>query len=201
MIFPRRAYHEFPPATGSGRRVAARDRTGHQPGFTLIEMIIAIDIFSLIAIAAVAITTEAAIAQAKTASTQAVQDNVRFGVELITKELRTGIAYGLSSYCNATPGKELSFMAADGKIRVYYLSGTNVKRLVGTTDCSLAATFIGDDVDVTRMQVRIGGQASGSADGQPWAMITLSVQSHDQRLAVQTRMDLATTVVARARDL
>lgn len=169
-------------------------------GFTLLEMVIAVGIFSLIAVAAIGITLAAVRAQQKAANLQIVQDSARFGLELMTKELRTGSAYRLSTFCGSS-GQELSFLTFLDAVRVYYKSGDTLMRLVGTTDCARATPLIGDDVIVDFVRFSIGGENTGASDGQPWVSISLSVRSADQKQSLVSRINIQTTVVQRLRDL
>ena len=175
-------------------------RDGSLPGFTILEIVVATGIFSLIAVAAIGITLAAAQAQRKAANLQTVQDSARFGLELMTKELRTGSAYTPSAFCGIT-GQELSFLTFSGAVRVYYKSGNTLMRLVGTTNCAAAIPLIGNDVIVDLVRFRIGGQNPGGLDGQPWVSISLSVRSADPKQSLESRMDIQTTVVERLRDL
>src|SRR3989344_6906727 len=169
-------------------------------GFTLLEMTIAIGIFSLIAVAAIGITLAAVQAQRKAANLQVVQDNARFGLELMTKELRTGSAYRLTTFCGIS-GEEVSFLTFTGAVRVYYKSGNSLMRLVGTTNRASAISFIGGDAIVTLAKFRVGGEVLGPTDGQPWVSISLSVRSADPDQSLESRANIQTTVVARLRDL
>lgn len=169
-------------------------------GFTLLEMVIAIGIFSLIATAAIGIMLAAIQAQQKAAHDQTVQDSARFGLELITKELRTGSAYNLSAFCGSV-NQEISFLTFSGAARVYYKSGDSLMRLAGTVNCALATPLIGNDVIVDLVRFRIGGQNPGAVDGQPWVSLSLSVRSADPDQSLESHMNIQTTVVARLRDL
>ena len=180
-----------------------------QQGFTLLEMIISIGIFSVVVVAAIGITIGVSNAHLKAANTQATQDNIRFSVELITKEMRTGSAYDALGICGAKAGEAIRFLATSGG-RAYYLDGTTVRRIaldLGTNrlpepgDCRNAKLLFADEVAVEHLRFTVGGQASGPADGQPWVMISLSVRSRNEKRALESRMDLQTTVVQRLRDL
>src|SRR3989344_6953034 len=143
-----------PAAGGTPRFFAFRSAFFASNGFTLLEMTIAIGIFSLIAVAAIGITLAAVQAQRKAANLQVVQDNARFGLELMTKELRTGSAYRLTTFCGIS-GEEVSFLTFTGAVRVYYKSGNSLMRLVGATKCASAISFIGGDAIVTLAQFRV----------------------------------------------
>jgi hypothetical protein len=122
-------------------------------------------------------------------------------VELVTKEMRTGLQYVLSNVCTGRRGEEISFVTAGEERRVYYLSGTALMRLAGTGGCNSARPLLSDEVITERLRFTLGGVETGPADGQPWVMVALSVRSRNERKPLESRMDLQTTVVQRLRDL
>ncbi len=171
-----------------------------EAGFTLLEMIISIGIFSTIVIAAIGITIGISNAQIKASNVQAAQDNIRFSVELMTKEMRTGSQYELSRLCAATAGEEIRFVASSGTSRVYYRSGTSLLRLVDSTNCADAKPLLSEEVAVESIWFRVGGVILGATDGQPWAMVSLSIRSRGAKQVLDSQMDLQTMVVQRFRD-
>ena len=173
-----------------------RDSTG----FTLLEMIISIGIFSTIVVAAIGITIGISNAQIKASNVQAAQDNIRFSVELMTKEMRTGSQYELSRLCAATAGEEIRFVASSGTSRVYYRSGGSLMRLVDSTNCADAKPLLSEEVAVESIWFRVGGVILGATDGQPWAMVSLSIRSRGAKQVLDSQMDLQTMVVQRFRD-
>ena len=175
-----------------------------ESGFTLLEMIVSIGLFSVLVVAAIGIMLGVSNAQIKAANLQAVQDNIRFSLELMTKELRTGQKYNLSSAC-AVQGLEISFDTAAGEKRTYYLDSAKkaIMKVKGTPtpSCDNAVQFTGEDILVNTFTLSLRGQAVGPNDGQPMITISLKISSADPRFGPQTNMNLQTTVVQRIRDL
>ena len=167
----------------------------------MLEMIISIGIFSVLVVASIGVTIGVSNAQIKAANIQAIQDNIRFSLELITKEMRTGSGYALSSVCSSTPGTEVSFTTSAGETRMYYLSGDKIMRLKNTATCQLAQPLMADEVGVERLRFITSGTVTGPADGQPRVTISMSVVSKSAKNPLESRMDLETTVVQRLRDL
>ena len=171
-------------------------------GFTLLEMVISIGIFSVLVISSVGVMISVSNAQIKAANIQATQDNVRFAMELLAREIKDGYGYALTNYCGASqPGTELSFKTWWGEQRVYCLVGTMMMRIVASTDFTRAKPFLADEVSVDRLQFKIGGAVPGYSDGEPWVMISLSVTSRGQRQELMSHMDLETMVIQRFRDI
>lgn len=173
---------------------------GRDEGFTLLEMIVSIGIFSVLMISSIGVMIGVSRAQLKAANAQATQDNIRFGIDLLAKEIRDGYGYALTNHCGGRAGQELSFTTWLGEQRVYCLSGTTMMRLAGTTDFTRAKPFLADEVTVDRLQFKIGGAVPGYADGQPWVMIALSVTSDSQKPGLASHMDLETMTAQRFRD-
>ena len=178
-------------------------------GFTLLEMVVSIGLFSTLIIAAAGVTLSVSKAQIKAQNIQASLDNIRFSLELITKEMRTGTGWALTSIC-APQGSEISFTTSLGEKRVYFLDSSSgaimrAKVVIGGAECSNPAKvkpFTAEEVLVERFNFSFTyGQIAGSSDGQPRATITLKVTSRSPKEELQSSMDLQTTVVQRLRDL
>lgn len=180
-------------------------------GFTLLEMIISIGIFSVIVISAIGITLGISNAQIKSANITAILDNIRFSLELITKEMRTGNSYALTDICTSPGSKsEISFENAQGEKITYFLNGAN-KRIMKargtiiTADCDGSTgkviPFSAEEVTAERLTFLLTGAASGPNDGQPRITLTLKVKSANPKFELESSMDLVTTVVQRFRDL
>ena len=125
-------------------------------GFTLLEMVISIGLFSVLVIASIGITLGVSNAQLKAASLQVIQDNVRFSLELITKELRTGSNYkSVALSCSGIIGSGLQFTGVNQGVlqeRYYYHGDTDgdgvpdaIMRVAmgspGSIDCGSARQF------------------------------------------------------------
>ncbi|OGZ96890.1 MAG: hypothetical protein A2847_02685 [Candidatus Sungbacteria bacterium RIFCSPHIGHO2_01_FULL_50_25] len=188
-----------------------------QTGFTLIEMVVATGIFSMLAISAVSIMIAVSKAQAKIQRTQAAIDNIRYSLELITKEMRVGTQYKLISpnECGDSGTDEINFVASTpaGSQRRYFIDtdAGGVKRLmrikkttgaISSADCSSAISLSADEVTVDRFRmVPRGNTASpGSTDGQPWIVINLKVSAIDPKGVAHSTMDLQTSITQRIRD-
>ena len=191
-------------AEPSGFRLRTKDIS--TDGFTLLEMIVSTGIFAVLVIASMGIMISVSKAQLRSANLQAIQDNIRFSAELITKELRTGQNYQLTALCNLTSGKEISFDSTSGP-RTYYLHpDPNIKALMRvkenpTPTCDNAVQFTSEDIEVENFFVQLRGQNVGPDDGQPMATIVLKITATDPNTETKTTMNLQTTVVQRIRDL
>lgn len=171
-------------------------------GFTLLEMLISLGIFSVVVVSSIGLTINISNAQRKASNIQAIQDNIRFGLELMTKEMRTGSNFRITSLCS--PTAEIMFEDANFVEKVYFLSGNTVMRLVktsGAEGCAEAVPFTADDVRVDALRFFLRGHAVSPNDGQPMITISISVRSKSEKIALESSMNLQTTIVQRLRDL
>ena len=179
-------------------------------GFSLIEMLIAVGIFAVIVMVAVDMTLIASNAQIKASNTQAVQDNIRFGLELLAKELRTGNQYQILNICTtAGTNEEIHFTDTVGP-RVYYLRDDGIimratSAVTSSAQCSGGASdkfkpFTADEVLIEKLRFDLRGQTTGPTDGQPMVTIVLGVSARNPKPGLSFSMNLQTTVVQRLRD-
>ena len=186
-------------------------------GFTLLEVVVAAGIFAASMTILIGIITSVINAQRKIEHIQSVQDNIRFALELMTKELRMGEEFTLSTPCGSSGSAILfkTFFNPDNveQRRLYYLDTTNraIRRIVTSdaatlitgADCAGAQFFTASDLAVERFSFQVSGNdpARGVRDGQPIVTIALSVHSTDPKVILNSQMDLQTTVTQRLRDL
>lgn len=186
----------------------------NKQGFTLVEIIVATGLFATLVIAIMDIMIAAANAQRKISNIQAVQDNVRFSIELMAREMRTGERFRLVSHpCafNLGEGIEFTNLTAGGR-RYYYLADSDsnsspdsIWRVAMPSDididCASAAKFTADEVIVEYMRFYLHGQVLGPSDGQPRITIVLGARSRDQKIVSETSMQIQTSITPRVRDL
>lgn len=170
-------------------------------GFTLIEVMVASGLFIIIVLIAIDIMIGVLNAQVKVSNIQGVRDAIRFSLELMTKELRTGIKYQASTFCGVA-GSEINFDGTSGH-RLYYLNTAThmIMRIDdGSNICANAKPFTPEEINVNSLNFALHGQAVGPNDGQPVVTINLKVSSTNPRYGQETNMALQTTVEQRLRD-
>ncbi len=166
-------------------------------GFTLLEMVVAVGLFGVILIIAVSVMFALSNAELKSRNIQNIQDNLRFALESMTKELRTGVGYLPSG--GAPPAySQIAFTRSDGVNVGYCLSSDAVQKLEATSDCSRGSAVTSNDVIVERLIFYVIGNSPGPSDGQPRVTVALRARSRNPRL--ETRFDLQTTITQRIRD-
>ncbi len=167
-------------------------------GFTLLEMMIATGIFAVVIITAVGAMLSLNQAQVKAQNIQNIQDNIRFTLEAMTKELRTGMNYSSCQGCN-----QITFLKQDGVTNVGYCLDNGIIRrfLPPTTDCTTGSPVTSAAVSVNKLYFFVTGELPGSSDGQPRITVVIDARSVNPTLQLDTTFDLQTTVTARLRDL
>lgn len=175
-------------------------------------MVVSIGIFSVVITATIGIMLSIVNAQHKAANIQVVQDNVRFGLELMTKEMRTGRNFEtLFPVCAPLDPEihEIHFDATSGR-RIYFYDALNLrimraKENITPADCDgasgKAVPLSSEDVYIDRYVLATEGTIVGPSDGQPMITISLRARSKDPKVQLQSMMDVQTTVIQRARDL
>lgn len=179
-------------------------------GFTLLEMVIALGIFSLVTVAFVGITLSLLNAQRKAANAQIVQENARFIMELLTKEMRTGTNFTASATC-APAGKEIKFTTTDllTPNRTYFFLDNKIMRLKAfaslSFQCENAVELSGEDLFMENIDFFLRGETLESSplpnDGQPTVTISMRVSGREPLYGNQTVLSIQTTVVVRIRDI
>ncbi len=190
------------------RRVAMRSLTG----FTLIEIIIALSIFIAALMITGGIITAATSAQRKVTEFRRVQDNARFALEYLSKEIRTGkemesLNWDGSSCIGLCP--RIRFCNDRGE-RVEYYADPNINVFIrshavagvncfGTLD-SGTLSMTSNEMLVTSVLFGLIGGTIGPVDGQPRITIVFRADSVPGLVSVRTDMNFQTTITQRLRD-
>lgn len=133
-----------------------------QKGFTLIEMLTAMSIFVLVSGLLLGLFFSSLNLQRRAFSSRDLQDNAKFILDLMSKEIRTGADFSLL-------GTELRFTNDRGVSVRYGLSGAAIQRWNGVSYETLTSTT----ANVNRLDFLLFGQ--GANDGQPRVTIILKI--------------------------
>lgn len=95
-------------------------------GFTLIEMIVAVSLFTVVIFVSIGALLAISDASRKASSLRAVMDNLNFALESMSRNIRTGTNYACAGIGNCTSGgTEFSFIDQRGATVTYrYDTGT-----------------------------------------------------------------------------
>ena len=187
-------------------------------GVSLLETTVALGIFAFVAMVTANILVAAKNAQYKAAAIQNVVDNVRFGIESITKEIRTGTGFLLEA-CNGQSNTQINFRDQFNNAIGYAfydppdpdgpsgpdpdLPGGIYKINNWTTDpdCANGTPVTAPEVIVETLIIRVTGTDSAGDDGQPRLTLSFKAKAFDPKLRLYTTMNLQTTVTQRVRDV
>lgn len=153
-------------------------------GFTLIEMMVSVSIFIIVAFVITSTFLIVLDTYRKAKEIQLIVDNVNFAMENIVVDLREGTNYSILSV-----GKEISYKDYTGTTRSYRLDETN-KRV---QKCSA-----GSCQDLTSSDVNINGlNFSLMNDTAPPRMVQINVYGKITLRSITTDLNIQTTVTQR----
>ncbi|MCR4284010.1 MAG: type II secretion system GspH family protein [Parcubacteria group bacterium] len=134
-------------------------------GFTILEMIVAIAVFTVVMTMAMESILNINDAQKKIESFRSVSDNLNFALDAMSREIRTGDNY-------SSTGDTFSFINARLENITYQLSGNQLIRSDGVNEFPLTDSKI--SIDSLAFDLR--GESSGD-NFQPIVRINLSASS------------------------
>lgn len=158
-------------------------------GFTLIEMLVTVFVFSILMTIAGSIFVQSLDVQRRAFAIQALEENGRFSLELMAREIRFSEVKTTDTNCPANPSTTLSLVhPVNGDIQ-YSLRGTIISRTVDGVDQVLTS----NEVEVTNLNFCVFGQTEGDSV-QPRVTISMSLMAGDREPQV---IDLQTTITSR----
>lgn len=164
-------------------------------GFTLIEMLVSVALFSIVMLSATAALFTVIGANAQTQSLNSMMTSTSFSLESMSRLIRTGTNFSCDGGGDCVSGgNRLTFTSQDGQTVTYRLFNGQVLREMG----GITAPLSGSSVNITLLRFYVIGTPVG--DGlQPRILIVMRGQTvgsaHQEDFAVQT------TVSARRIDL
>lgn len=163
-------------------------------GFTLIEMMVSVAIFTVIMTVTAATYLNISDVQRKANAIRAINDNVNFAMEVMTREISQGKDFNLANPgCSyAVPCGYFDFRDKDDNQVTYSLQSNSIKRTSpGDPDLYLTSS----DVVVNGIKFMVMGQESG--DGlQPMVTIIINAEA-GEKLKIKTSFNLQTTITQR----
>lgn len=141
-----------------------------QKGFTLVEMIVAIFVFSVVMVVSTGALVSIIGANRKAQSVKSVMNNVAFSLDSMTRALRVGTDYdcGVSS-CASEGSESLTFTDVDGR-EVQYRFNESSNQIERDIDGAGFQALTAPEVTVDRLMFYVDGVES---DGQPRVLIVV----------------------------
>ena len=162
-----------------------------QKGYLVIELLVAMTLFSVIVVIAIGSFVNVLKTQRQVAALSAAESNLNVVFEQMTREIRTGYSFTQSSI-----GDGLTFTNAEGKTITYAL-GDGDDVLKKTVDGKTLAVT-GDNVVVEYFKVYFRGNVVGDT-WNPRVTISVGIHSKDASLR-ENVLNLQTTISARKAD-
>ncbi len=163
--------------------------------FTLIELLVAMTIFITVISAVVVIFSRALEVQRRTFALQSVQDNARYALEAIAREIRMAdVVTGEGGY------EELDIINYKGEdVRFKWFLGEAQKQLKVKRNGSPYSLLTSEDVEITNLQfyIRKCTTEEPIIDIQPRVTISMAIRSANPSYQDTAKMHLETTVSTR----
>ena len=172
----------------------------HSSGFTLVELLVTIALFSILISIAVGGFVRALRTEREVSGMMATESNASIALEEMTREMRTGYAFIGVGNCSLTSQQSqacrgVQFYNANGQ-QVAYIQNAN--GALTRTTASSSYPLMGGNVSTTFLSFTLFGDVNG-VDNTHWpprVTISLGVAPSSTNLSFST-INLQTTVSAR----
>lgn len=183
-------------------------------GFTLIEMLVAVGLFSILFAIAAGGFVSALRAQRQAADLIAAESNIGLAIEQMAREIRTGYLFchnldgTLNTACNFIKAKvlpnhltydefqNLEYYNANGEKVDYSLSNGTLMRADSAEESGLPQAITATNVNVTSLTFTVFENSQPGAGWNPRIVIDITIAPKDQEVSWDA-LHLQTTVSAR----
>jgi prepilin-type N-terminal cleavage/methylation domain-containing protein len=185
-------------------------------GFTLIEMMVAVSIFSIVMLVSTGAIFSMVEANKKARAVQSVMTNLNFALESMSRDIRVGSGYSCESAAGSRVdclggGDYFSFYAnrdvnGNGIINAfdtvtYRKVGSRIEKEILTNEgaggLSVSSPITASEIQVTNMQFYVTG--TGIGEGQP--KVTVVIQGYSGTSTTRSDFNIQTTVSQRTSDI
>lgn len=185
--------------------------TSRKQGFTLIEMIVSLGLFTIILFIATSAFLTVVNADRKSRAVRIATDNLNLALEDMQRRIRTGSYYwcgtggesSLVAVQNCLSGSNtLSFTEQDGSRTTYFVSSGVIKRQTVSGSIDVTST----EISITSLKFIVQGSALGpsglGADrNQPYVVISIDGAINNAgHPTLNTSFEIQTTVTQRNYD-
>lgn len=174
-------------------------------GFTLLEMLISISLFTVVTSIAFTALFSVIDANNKAKTINTVVNNLSTVMESMTREIRVGTDYTCGSeyisggFNCSNGGGDISFLSESGK-KIYYSFNSVSKNIERRIDVGSTVNLVGTDVDIDELVFYVFGTGppEGGIFSQPRVLIILKGTIKRQGENIKTVFKLQTTVSQRS---
>lgn len=165
-------------------------------GFTIIELIVSIGIFTVVAVAAVAALTSVIDANRRTRALTEANNNLNFVLQSMVREIRNGFNYG----CDATSASgtnpcpdgfnEFGFIDSTRDEVGFRLNNASIERKINNQSFRAITP---NQVDITHLQFRV----TGSDQNDQQSRVEITIQAEAGEGDATSTLNLQTTATQR----
>lgn len=170
-------------------------------GFTLLEMIVSLGLFTIVLFAASSAFLSMVNADKKSRATRIALDNLTLTLEDMSRRIKTGLAYDCGAVGGATDclggDSQLNFIDQNGTATTYKITSDN-KGIERTTGASPALRMTAPEITINNLRFIVNGTTPGDAV-QPY--VTIFTKGTTQVGQTSSEFNIETTVTQRAYDL
>lgn len=174
-------------------------------GFTLIEMVVSLGIFSAVMLISLAALLAVSQGQKEAIAAQNNFDNLRFSLEAMTREIKTGKNLDCAV---SEPGKDciypngrsdISFLNNEGNTVKYCLAQNQLVRSTGAGTCGSPPKLpiTAKEVKITKFAFFVSGAANNDSQ-HPFITILIEAETAGFKTGEIARFNLQTSVSVRA---
>lgn len=170
----------------------------YKRGFTLVEMIVAVFIFSIVMLIAVGALVSIIEANRKAQNVKSVMNNLNFALDSMTRAIRVGGTYDCGGSCASDGTEEFTFISTDGE-EIRYRYNTIDQSIERSIDVGLSyQALTAPEVNVEFLKFYVTGE-NPTDNEQPRVLIVVKgVVGPDDR--TRTEFSLETLVTQRLLD-
>jgi len=170
-----------------------------ESGVSLIELIVAMALFSVLILSSTQIFKMVIDGQRSAISAQNVQENIRYAMEKMSKEIRMAVISNQTCdsaaiykvYNTADSDREIYFKNKDGKCITYYLENNRLKIMVGLGAGAIADFITPAKIEVSNLKFFADDDLIAAFHGkQPYVTMVMDVKAiglaiHEQKMKIQ----------------
>lgn len=167
-------------------------KSAYIAGFTIVELIVSIGIFTVVAVAAVGALTSVIDANQRTQALTETNNNLNFVLKSMVREMRNGFNYGCdianpeNTTCSPQPAEEFGFINAARDRVGFEKSGSEIVDEDGNS-------LTPDGVEVTHLDFRV----TGSNNNNEQARVEITIEAEAGTGDTKQTLNLHTSATQR----